>query len=545
MNGASRTLNNREHNASPPEGFTEAMAIISPFAKAAGWAGILAALAPLWLPGGALCAAPTTNVILLIADDLGRDSLGIYNSNAMASIPPTPNLNSMAAGGIRFERFYAMPVCSPTRACIMTGRYGFRHGVLEAIAGSSTVLAPNEFTLPEALLASGVVGSRLKQVGKWHLGSGLDVPNTIGGWPQFSGPITGEITNYFSWPKVVNGVQSTSTTYATTDNINDAISFIQGQGADPWFLWVAFNAPHTPYHKPPADLHSYDSLPGTQADINANPRDYYEAMVEALDTEIGRLMGVVDLSDTTVIFLGDNGTPGGVIQRPFPANHAKGSLYEGGVNTPLIIRGAAVANPGTVNSDVIHCADLYSTILELFGVAPASVIPSGFPTDSQSFLPLITGAANGFSRPATISETAAGSNPGRCAVEGNYKLISFDAGGEEMYDVSASLRETTNLLAGTLDADQLNAYNSLRAQLDALVNLPNIVSVSGGPSDNFDLSMSWFSGAAFTLFRSPDLSEASWAEVTDAELIDGGGQTVILRDPNPPADKAFYRATAP
>lgn len=198
MKGALRTLNNRAHNASPPEGFTEAMAIISPFAKAAGWAASIAALAPLWLPGSALGEAPTTNVILLIADDLGRDGLGIYNSNAMASIPPTPTLGSMATGGIRFERFYAMPVCSPTRACIMTGRYGFRHGVLEAIAGSSTVLAPNEFTLPEALLASGAVGSRLKQIGKWHLGNGLDVPNTIGGWPQFSGSITGVVPNYFS-----------------------------------------------------------------------------------------------------------------------------------------------------------------------------------------------------------------------------------------------------------------------------------------------------------------------------------------------------------
>ncbi len=518
------------------------MANVSALRKGTGMMCFMASLALFSLPCTALCQAPGTNLIVLIADDLGRDSLGIYNSNPTASIPPTPTLDSMAAGGISFERFYTMPVCSPTRACIMTGRFGFRNGVLEAIVGNTPVLEPNEFTLPEALLASGVTGSRLKQIGKWHLGDGLTAPNDIGGWPDFSGAISGALGDYFSWPKVVNGVQSTSTTYATTDNVNDAISFVQGQGEDPWFLWVAFNAPHTPFHKPPNDLHSYDSLPGTQVDIDANPRDYYEAMVEALDTEIGRLMGVVDLADTTVIFLGDNGTPRNVIQNPFGPSHSKGSLYEGGVNTPLIIRGAAVANPGTVSTDVIHCVDLYATILELFGVAPTSVIPTGFPTDSQSFLPLITGETFSPARLTVLSEIT---GSGRCAVEGNYKLISFVSGAEEMYDISASLRENSDLLNGTLGATELAAYSSLRAQLDAFVNLPDIVSVSGDPSDHFDLSMSWFSGAAFTLFRSPDLTDESWTEVTDAELIDEGGQTIILRDPDPPADKAFYRATAP
>ena len=395
------------------------------------------------------------------------------------------------------------------------------------------------------MLASGVTGSRLKHIGKWHLGDGLTAPNDIGGWPDFSGTISGGLPNYSSWPKVVNGVQSTSTNYATTDNVDDAISFVQAQGDDPWFLWVAFNAPHTPFHKPPNDLHSYDSLPGTQLDIDENPRSYYEAMVEALDTEIGRLMGVVDLSDTTVIFLGDNGTPSSVVQNPFGRTHAKGSLYEGGVNTPLIIRGAAVANPASVNSDVIHCVDLYATILELFGVSLASVIPTDFPSDSQSFLPLITGETFSPARSVALSEIGGTARAGRCAVEGIYKLIAFDSGTEEMYDISASLRENSDLLEGALTATELSAYNSLRAQLDALVNLPNIVAVSADLPNNLDLSMSWFNGAAFTLFRSPDLTEESWTEVTDAELIDDGGKTIILRDPNPPADKAFYRATAP
>src|SRR4029434_103993 len=110
--------------------------------------------------------------------------------------------------------------------------------------------------------------------------------------------------------------------------------------------WLAFNAGHAPFHKPPDGLHSYDSLSGTQGDITANPRPYYEAMIEAMDTEIGRLLSQVDINDTTVLFIGDNGTPARVIQMPFSNARGKDTLYEGGVRVPFIVAGSGVVNPG-------------------------------------------------------------------------------------------------------------------------------------------------------------------------------------------------------
>src|SRR6185503_9095629 len=114
-------------------------------------------------------------------------------------------------------------------------------------------------------------------------------PNNIGRWPHFAGSIIGALTSYTNWTKVIDGVSANTTNYATTDVVNDAVAWIQSQSSKPWFAWVAFNAPHTPLHKPPNSLcPHYTSLSGTAADINANPRKYFEAMTEAMDTEIGR-----------------------------------------------------------------------------------------------------------------------------------------------------------------------------------------------------------------------------------------------------------------
>ncbi len=277
-----------------------------------------------------------TKVLLIIADDLGIESLSGFNSDAAASLPPTPTIDDMQTQGITFTRYYSYPTCSPTRASILTGRYSFRTGVLSP---QQNTLKSNEFTLPEALLESDIISNRLASIGKWHLGSDADSPNTIGGWPHFSGSLGGGIGDYYSWQKTVNGnTTNNHSVYATTDNVNDSIAWINQQGTDSWFLWLAFNAPHTPHHRPPNDLHDY---PFITDDGSNSSRRHYEAMVQAMDTEMARLLTNVDLSTTTVIFMGDNGTLGSVIQPPFPDNHGKGSAYEGGIRVPMIITGAA------------------------------------------------------------------------------------------------------------------------------------------------------------------------------------------------------------
>ncbi len=267
--------------------------------------------------------AVADNVLLIIADDLGADSVGLFSpANTTA---PTPTLDGLAANGVRFTRCWSNPTCSPSRAALLTGRHGFRTGV----GWPGDVIGLSEGTIANAFNSAGY-GTAC--IGKWHLSNqtngGDDNPNLMG-FDHFSGAMSGALRDFFLWPKVVNGqaLQQRVRTYATTENVNDAISWIDEQDSD-WFLWLAFNAPHSPFHLPPNELHSYDLL-GTEADIAANPTSYYQASIEAMDTEIGRLLGSIDaavLANTTIIFVGDNGTPGGVA--PNVVRGAKGQLRE-------------------------------------------------------------------------------------------------------------------------------------------------------------------------------------------------------------------------
>src|SRR5205085_10475603 len=227
---------------------------------------------------------------------------------------------------------YANPVCSPSRACLLTGRHSFRTGVGDVVmAGSSGTLQSSEFTLAETFAANPSLNYQLAQFGKWHLALAPNSPANLGGWPHFAGSLAGAVASYTNWTKTVDGVNTTNyTNYATTDTVNDAIAWIQAQTNKPWFAWVAFNAPHTPFHKPPANLcPHYQGLSGTQQSINSTPRPYFEAMVEAMDLEMGRLLAAVDRTNTHVIFLGDNGTPGQIIQPPYLSSRGKDTLYEG------------------------------------------------------------------------------------------------------------------------------------------------------------------------------------------------------------------------
>ena len=141
----------------------------------------------------AFCAtanAAKQNILLIIADDYGVDSSSLYNStNNGASLPPTPNINSLASNGVVFTRFYANPLCSPSRSCILTGQYGFRTGVGDVV-GVGVALTTNAFTLPEAF-TNAALGYKLSQFGKWHLANPLNSPRTVGGWTNFLGCIPG------------------------------------------------------------------------------------------------------------------------------------------------------------------------------------------------------------------------------------------------------------------------------------------------------------------------------------------------------------------
>ena len=399
-------------------------------------------------------------MVVLVADDFGVDFLTGYGEGA--SPPCTPNIDALAAGGLLFRNAWANPVCSPTRAATLTGRYGFRTGL--GSVGQTGVLPLSETILPEAL-----TGYASSAIGKWHLGpqQAQMHPNNSG-FGHFAGSIGGGVQNYFSWPKVVDGQSSNSTTYVTTDTTNEAITAVTSM-PEPWFAWVSFNAPHSPWHVPPSTLCTAPACPNTWCDnLPPNPsnRDMGKAMVEAMDAEIGRFVNVLDLvaPNTIVLFMGDNGTPGQLSQAPFPGNHAKGTVYEGGVNVPLIARGPGIAQGEC--AALVSCVDLFATVGELAGVPAAT-------EDSVSLVPYFRNPSLSL-RSTVYSETFSpngGTLPfadhDRAIRDSRYKLIRRTNQPDEFYDLQLDAFESSNLLPGLSRAEQA-AYDALVAELVAL-----------------------------------------------------------------------------
>lgn len=430
------------------------------------------------------------NVLLIIADDYGIDSSSLYNTEPGAVLPPTPNINALKTQGVMFRNAYTQPTCSPTRACLLTGRQPFRTGVTTAASANDGQLLASEFTLPRAFAANPSLGYSVASFGKWHLTLGQSFaadPNSIGGWPHYSGCLNGAVASYTGWTKTINGVTGATngtTTYATTDTTDDTIAWIAARGAQPWFAWVGYNAPHTPFHKPPANLHTYDTTTASwdTRPINntpANQRLHFNAAVEAMDTEIGRLLSSMTptvRANTNVIFIGDNGTPNQVIQTPYGAGHSKDSLYEGGVRVPLIIAGPDVAAPNRESAAPVNAVDIYATILELAGINVAATQPATHPIDAKSLLPLLQNqtdsARYGYAEQSGSTLTPAES--GKAVVNSSgYKLIRFSDAHEEFYHVQTDLGETTNLLLGTLNGTQQAHYDEISAQLGTYIAAAN------------------------------------------------------------------------
>ena len=482
--------------------------------------------------------AQQRNVLLIIADDYGIDSSSLYNTSPGAVLPPTPNINALKTSGVMFRNAFAQPTCSPSRASMLTGRQPFRHGVTTAVTANDGQLRASEFTLPRAFAANPSLGYSTALFGKWHLTIGPSYaadPNNIGGWPHFSGSLSGGLNSYTAWTKTINGVSGTTngtTTYATTDTTDDAVAWITARGAQPWFACVSYCAPHTPFHKPPNNLHTYDTLqPGwTNMPINdtsAHQRIHYNAAVEAMDTEIGRLLSSMSptvRANTDIIFIGDNGTPNQVIQTPFGTGHAKDSLYEGGTHVPLIIAGPDVVSPNRDSTALVNCVDVYSTVLELAGINVATTQPATNPIDAKSLLPILKNTADsthyGYMEQSgsTLTSAEAGKAVRNAA---GYKLIRFNDGHEEFYFLPTDANEISNLLLAALNSTQQTNYNELSAQLATYAAKSNVL---GTP-----LETSWltYTGAKYArIYRTQSealagVSSSTW--ITPFNGVSGPG----------------------
>ena len=396
------------------------------------------------------------NILLIIADDMGIEACPGYTEGAVK--PNMPNLQKLIDNGIRFDNFWTYPICSPTRASILTGRYGYRTGVLDVDANG--VIPTTEKTLHAYLDEQTGSAYSHSIIGKWHLSPKEPNRPTQMGVGYYAGLLGGAVSDYNSWSLTENGQTSTSTEYVTTKFTNLAIDWINDQDK-PWFCWLAYTAPHTPFHLPPDSMHSQGSLPTDQASIEANPQPYFMAMMESLDFEIGRLLKSIpenEIENTVIIFIGDNGTHGQVIQAPFVSTQAKGSLYEGGIHTPLVISGFGVTRNKEREAALIGSTDLFATIADL---CVGSIYKY---EDSYSFTGLLSNGS-GSQRQYNYSEVNndIANKAGYAIRNKTHKLIQFDSGNRRLYNLEKDPYETENLI-NKLTADDQAALDELIAE---------------------------------------------------------------------------------
>jgi len=399
-------------------------------------------------PTTAVVANTTTkkpNILLIIADDQGIDASAQYAFST--DLPDTPTLNALAEQGIVFENAWATPACTTTRGSLITGQYGINSGInyVPAVMDTETV------TL-QRYIKTFSEGSNYQTavVGKWHLGGGtpeLSHP-TDSGIDYYAGTIQGTLTDYYQWELTENGINSLSNEYHTTKMTDLAINWIneQHQQDKPWFMWLAYVAPHSPFHLPPANLHSRDDLSGT--DINQNKREYYLAAIEAMDTEIGRLIDSIpeeERDNTLIIYVGDNGSPAGVIDTSvYDRTHSKGTLFEGGIRVPMVVSGLGVTRKNVRENALVNTSDFYATISHFIGSTVSKL------NDSYSFVDLLSQAGNGL-RDYNYSEFNSSDVTGWAVRNQDHKLIEYEDGSQELFLLNDGnnhvLSETENLIA--------------------------------------------------------------------------------------------------
>jgi arylsulfatase A-like enzyme len=391
-------------------------------------------------------------VLYIVADDLGWKDVGYHGSDIK-----TPTIDRLASTGARLEQFYAQPMCTPTRAALMTGRYPFRYGLQTLVipSGHRYGLPTDEWLLPQALKEAGY---KTAIIGKWHLGHGDPKfwPRQRGFDYQY-GPLIGEI-DYFTheqhhvldWYKNNRALREPG--YSTTLLGNDAVRLIEAHdAASPLFLYLAFNAPHTPYQAPKEYLDRYQHI--------ADPsRRAYAGAISAMDDQIGRVLDALArkrmLDQTLVVFQSDNG---GTYNPRFagegdmskikipcdngPYRNGKGSLYEGGTRVPALVNWPGHVRGGTTVEGVLHVVDMYPTLIAVAGGSTAK----SKPLDGMNVWPTLSEG-----RPSPRTEVVYNIEAFRAGVrQGDWKLIwrAPLPSVLELYDITHDPSEKSNVAA--------------------------------------------------------------------------------------------------
>ena len=432
------------------------------------WIGSLVSLA-VWLVGlasshSAPATAPPTppNIVVILADDLGWMDLHCQGNPLL----DTPQLDRLAKQGMRFTDAYAAaPVCTPTRAAMMTGKSPARLAITNHAPGHRPGFVPKGQDLAEAEtltylpLGEVTIAERLKNagyatgfIGKWHLShrKGADAngpwepqlrPEHQGFDLNIGGCDRGGPPSFFEPYGIPNIPPRRKGDYLPERLADECISFLRTNQAKPFFLcWWDYSV-HYPIQAPEQLIQKYRQRPGVK-----DPA--YAAMIEGMDTAIGRVLQELDFlglaTNTLVLFTSDNGSLFG--NEPLRAN--KGFLYEGGIRVPWIVRWPGIVKPGSTCSVPVISTDTYSTLLEAAGLQP---VPEQAP-DGESLLPLLrqTGSlqrkALYFHYPNYAFHQR--NRLGGAIREGDFKLIrNYDDDSLELYNLAADLGETRNLSA--------------------------------------------------------------------------------------------------
>jgi arylsulfatase A-like enzyme len=414
------------------------------------------------LAAGSAFAKP--NIVVIVADDLGYADVGF---NGCTDIP-TPNIDSLARGGARFSNGYVSHAyCSPTRAGLLSGRYQQRFGH-EAnptyLPEDTAVGLPVTETLLPKLLAD--AGYATGAVGKWHLGAApcfrpqargfTDSFGFLGGGHLYlpeTNKTTGAVANWkieYQAPLLKNGAEQPFDGYMTDILSREAAAFVARHKAEPFFLYLAYNAVHTPLQAPEKYLARLPKI--------ADPRRRtYGAMNVAMDDGIGQVLAALrdnGLEQNTLVwFISDNGGPptnvAPTCNAPFRGH--KGSLYEGGVHVPFALRWPAAIKPGTVIDAPVISLDIFATALAVSDAKPAP----GKTPDGLSLVPLLKGDASAFDD-RVLHWRDGGSKANKWAIrQGPWKLVRSGTlaqpGPLELYNLKDDISETASVLAAHPD----------------------------------------------------------------------------------------------
>jgi arylsulfatase A-like enzyme len=387
------------------------------------------------------------NILFLVLDDVALHDVQEVS---------TPTLDAFRSMGVWFERAYAQPTCSPTRSSITFGRLStLGHGIT---CSSSKLKAPkvSSFTLPKMLKA---LGFDTAMVGKYHLGT-----NALGHWsltPHLQGydswlaGIPGNVTDcggksYWNWTRVRNGKVNQQTLHTTDIILSELTNWWTLTAEAPRFAFVGFQLAHSPFHVPP----------GHQGPIPTTPRGKYEAMIQRLDETLASVLAMVDLSDTYVFVLGDNGTPGTVLPAGYPVGHAKGTTFERGVRVPFLVLGPDVV-PHTTDR-LVHVVDLLATVGELTSAS----YPDDVQFDSVSFADeLFARGGTGREHVFIDRRSVATGLRDRALIMRRYKLRNFK-GEDSLFDLHEDPDEVAPL--DLADPEHAERAGRMKAMLQAL-----------------------------------------------------------------------------